>query len=111
MRPWYVILLAAVAAAVIVFGITQLGTPDQLGANLEGDRGGGERRRPDHRLRAAARSSPGSIRQLNFGTCGTLQSVNVKVGQHVKKGQLIASLDPSTAELTLEEAQDKPDRG
>ena len=42
---------------------------------------------------------------LNFATSGTLQSVNVKVGDHVKKGQLIATLDPSSAELTLEEAE------
>ena len=49
---------------------------------------------------------PGVDDAVNFATSGTLKTIDVTVGQHVKKGQLIATLDPTSAQLTLSEAQD-----
>jgi multidrug efflux pump subunit AcrA (membrane-fusion protein) len=48
-----------------------------------------------------------SADQLNLGfkTSGTVTQIDVKEGQHVVKGQLLATLDPKSAEVTLEQAK------
>jgi HlyD family secretion protein len=45
--------------------------------------------------------------QLNLGfkTSGTVTHIYVTQGQHVTQGQLIATLDPQSAEVTLEQAK------
>jgi multidrug efflux pump subunit AcrA (membrane-fusion protein) len=45
--------------------------------------------------------------QLNLGfkTSGTVTHIYVKQGQHVVKGQLLATVDPQSAEVTLEQAK------
>jgi multidrug efflux pump subunit AcrA (membrane-fusion protein) len=42
---------------------------------------------------------------VNFRTSGTLQAIYVHVGEHVHKGQLLAELNPSSAQLALDQAQ------
>ncbi len=42
--------------------------------------------------------------QASFQTSGTLQDIYVKDGDHVVKGQLLATLDPTAAQLTLNQA-------
>jgi multidrug efflux pump subunit AcrA (membrane-fusion protein) len=42
---------------------------------------------------------------VNFQTSGTLSNVYVHVGQHVDKGQLLATLNQSSAQLTLDQAE------
>ncbi len=42
---------------------------------------------------------------LGFKTSGTVTHIYVKEGQHVTQGQLLATLDPSSAEVTLEQAK------
>ncbi len=48
-----------------------------------------------------------SADQLNLGfkTGGTVTHIYVSQGQHVAQGQLLATLDPSSAEVTLEQAK------
>jgi multidrug efflux pump subunit AcrA (membrane-fusion protein) len=48
-----------------------------------------------------------SSSQLNLGfkTSGTVTDILVKQGQHVTPGQLLATLDPESAEVTLEQAK------
>jgi multidrug efflux pump subunit AcrA (membrane-fusion protein) len=48
-----------------------------------------------------------AVSQLNLGfkTSGTITRINVKQGQQVIEGQLLAELDPESAEVTLEQAQ------
>ncbi|HUH81631.1 MAG TPA: biotin/lipoyl-binding protein [Solirubrobacteraceae bacterium] len=48
-----------------------------------------------------------SADQLNLGfkTSGTVTHIYVKQGQHVAQGQLLATLDPSSAEVSLEQAK------
>jgi multidrug efflux pump subunit AcrA (membrane-fusion protein) len=41
---------------------------------------------------------------LGFKTSGTVTHIYVKQGQHVTAGQLLATLDPQSAEVTLEQA-------
>jgi HlyD family secretion protein len=45
--------------------------------------------------------------QLNLGfkTSGTISAIDVTQGQHVSEGQLLATLDPQSAEVTLEQAK------
>jgi HlyD family secretion protein len=43
---------------------------------------------------------------VNFATSGTLKRVYVHEGQHVTKGQILATLDPTSAQLTLAEANE-----
>ncbi len=48
-----------------------------------------------------------AISQLNLGfkTAGTVTHIDVSQGQHVVQGQLLATLDPQSAEVTLEQAK------
>ena len=50
-------------------------------------------------------SKSGTQAKLSFRVSGTLTSVRVKVGDKVKKGSLIATIDASDAQLQLEQAQ------
>ena len=48
---------------------------------------------------------PASQLDLGFKTSGTVTGIYVSQGQHVTEGELIASLDPQSAEVTLEQAK------
>src|SRR5205085_1174230 len=47
----------------------------------------------------------GSDMNVNFQTSGTLSKVYVHVGQHVAKGQLLATLNQTSAQLALDQAE------
>jgi macrolide-specific efflux system membrane fusion protein len=49
--------------------------------------------------------APAHQYELSFGTSGDVTTVYVKAGQHVSDSQLLARLDPSTAEVDLAKAQ------
>ncbi|WP_204060062.1 efflux RND transporter periplasmic adaptor subunit [Microbispora corallina] len=58
----------------------------------------------------ASVSASGSVesartRALDFGTSGTVESVKVKAGDKVKKGQVLARLDDTTAQENLDAAK------
>lgn len=73
-------------------------------------------------LQPVGRSYSGTIEEssatvLSFAAAGTIGQMHVSVGEHVAKGQLIASLDPTNlrhvyeiAEATLNQARDAYDR-
>jgi membrane fusion protein, macrolide-specific efflux system len=46
----------------------------------------------------------GTDDDVDFATSGTLQHLYVHQGEHVTKGQILASLDPTSAQLTLDQA-------
>jgi HlyD family secretion protein len=48
---------------------------------------------------------PAGRMNVNFKTAGTLTEVDVKVGDHVTTGQILARLDSSTQQSTLAQAQ------
>jgi multidrug efflux pump subunit AcrA (membrane-fusion protein) len=48
---------------------------------------------------------PAQQMNLGFKTAGTLSAVDVHVGDHVKSGQLLATIDPSALEIALQQAQ------
>jgi HlyD family secretion protein len=49
--------------------------------------------------------TPESKVTLSFGTSGTVAKVNVQVGDHVKKGDVLAELDASSLQLQLAQQQ------
>jgi HlyD family secretion protein len=49
--------------------------------------------------------TPESKVTLSFGTSGTVSKLNVKVGDHVKKGDVLAELDTSSLQLQLAQQQ------
>lgn len=49
--------------------------------------------------------SPEATVQLSFGASGTVKDVNVSVGDHVKKGDVLASLDTTDLELKVKQAE------
>ncbi len=54
---------------------------------------------------AAGTVQPINSRALTFGTSGTLASVNVKAGDQVEAGELLATIDPTDAQAAVDSAQ------
>ena len=104
-RPWHSVLFAVAAAALIGLGISQLGTPVSS-ARTSTELVTAQSGVVQDTVSGSGNVEPGVEQAVNFATGGTLQSIDVRVGERVKKGQLIATLDPSAAELTVSQAQD-----
>ena len=49
---------------------------------------------------------PAAESVLDFSTDGQVNTINVKVGDHVTAGQVLAQLDDTTAKINLAQAQD-----
>jgi HlyD family secretion protein len=104
-RPWPSYLLGALCVGAIIVAYLVVGPPSQ------GSSGGASR------VVTAARgvvqstvSGSGNIQSssqldLGFKTSGVVQRMYVSQGQHVVKGQLIATLNPESAEVTLEQSK------
>ena len=56
-------------------------------------------------VNAAGNVSTAQTASLNFQTTGRVAQVNVQVGDHVKQGQVLASLDTTDLDLALKSAQ------
>ncbi|MGC8513781.1 MAG: HlyD family efflux transporter periplasmic adaptor subunit [Acidimicrobiales bacterium] len=54
---------------------------------------------------ASGNISPAQDENVDFSTAGTVNSVNVTLGETVVAGQLLATLDPSTAQTALTTAE------
>src|SRR6201996_1078980 len=103
-RPWYLYALAVVAATLVALAVTEIGPPASAA-------------RTSTQIVTAAKgvvqstvSGTGNVEagadlDVNFQASGTLSKVYVKVGQHVSKGQLLATLDQTSALLTLDQAE------
>jgi multidrug efflux pump subunit AcrA (membrane-fusion protein) len=103
-RPWPTYLLAAlcvgaIVAAVLVVGPSS-GTASSIGRTITVGEG----------VVQSTVSGSGNIQaatQLNLGfkTSGVVTEIYVHQGQHVTEGQLLAELNPDSAEVTLEQAR------
>ena len=97
-------LLVVACIAVIVIGYTAVGPASQSS---------GQRTRTATAKSGVVQSTvsgSGNIQsadQLNLGfrTSGTVTHIYVKQGEHVAQGQLLATLDPQSAEVSLEQAK------
>jgi multidrug efflux pump subunit AcrA (membrane-fusion protein) len=54
---------------------------------------------------ASGTVAPADSEEVNFATSGTLATLNVKVGQEVKAGEVLGTLNASAANLALQSAQ------
>jgi multidrug efflux pump subunit AcrA (membrane-fusion protein) len=96
--------LALVAAALVVAGVLELGPPASS-ARTSREVLTAERGVVQSTVSGTGNIAPGTNVEANFTTSGILSSVNVSVGQHVREGQLIATLDPTSAQLSVDQAQ------
>jgi multidrug efflux pump subunit AcrA (membrane-fusion protein) len=104
-RPWYLILIGIATAAIIVAGIAELGVASGSSARTSSEVVTAADGVVQTTESGSGEVEPGVDEFVNFGTSGTLKSVDVKVGQHVNKGQLLATLDPTSANIAVEQDQ------
>jgi multidrug efflux pump subunit AcrA (membrane-fusion protein) len=97
-------LLAGVSAIVLVLAINQIGGATSS-ARVERETVTAAEGVVQSTVTGTGNVEPVTDDDVNFQASGTLTHVDVKVGQHVTKGQLLATLDPTSAELTLKEAE------
>jgi len=104
LRSVHLYLLAAVAVLVGYLSISQLGAPTSS-ARTET-----ETVAAAYGVVQTTDSGSGSVEagvddEVNFATSGTLEDVYVHEGESVKEGQILATLDPTSAKLTLAQAE------
>jgi multidrug efflux pump subunit AcrA (membrane-fusion protein) len=97
--------LAAIAAAGVGAAVVELGPPASS-ARTSREVITASRGIVQSTVSGTGNVEPGTDVDANFQTSGTLQHVYVKVGDHVIKGQLIGTLDPTAAQRTLDQAQE-----
>jgi macrolide-specific efflux system membrane fusion protein len=103
-RPWYLYLLAGVAVALAVLAVAEIGPPTSS-ARTSTQTVTAERGVVQSTVTGSGNIEAGTDLNVNFQTSGNLSNVDVQVGQHVEKGQLLATLDQSSAQLTLDQAE------
>ena len=95
--------LAVVAIVVAVLAITEIGPPTSS-ARTSKEIVTAAQGVVQSSVSGTGNIAAGTDDTVNFTTSGTLQDVYVHVGQHVNSGQLLADLDPTSAQLTLNQA-------
>ena len=103
-RPWHLYLLGLVGIALAVVAISDIGPPASS-ARTARQVVTAQRGVVQSTVSGSGNVEAGSDVDVNFQTSGTLRRIYVKEGQHVKKGQLLATLDRASALLTLNEAK------
>lgn len=99
-------LLAIVAVAVVVVAILEIGPPTSS-ARTSRELVTAENGVVQSTVTGTGNVAAGTDVDVNFKTSGTLQHVYVSQGQHVNKGQLLATLDPTSAQLTVDQAEEQ----
>ncbi len=102
--PWYILGMVAVFAAAVVAAVLELGPPTQS-TRTSTEVVTAASGVVQSTVTGTGNLEPGTDVEANFQTTGTLQHLYVKDGDHVAKGQLIATLDPTAAQLTVEQAE------
>ncbi len=105
-RPWHLYGLAVVAVAVAVLAIVEIGPPTSS-ARTAKEIVTAENGVVQSTVTGSGNVQAGTDVDVNFKASGTLQHVYVSVGQHVTKDQLLATLDPTTAQLSFDQAEDQ----
>ena len=101
---WPLLLLGAAAIVVIVLAIAEIGPPGSS-ARTSTQIVTAEKGVVQSTVSGTGNVQAGDDVGVNFQTSGTLSKVYVRVGQHVSKGQLLATLDQTSALLTLDQAE------
>jgi multidrug efflux pump subunit AcrA (membrane-fusion protein) len=101
---WHMLGLALLVAAAVVAAMLELGPPSSS-ARTSRELVTAARGIVQSTVTGTGNVEPGIDVNADFQTSGTLQNVYVKAGDQVVKGQLLATLDPAAAQLTLDQAQ------
>jgi membrane fusion protein, macrolide-specific efflux system len=101
---WPLFVLGAAAIAVIVLAIEEIGPPSSS-ARTSTQIVTAQKGVVQTTVSGTGNVEAGADLDVNFQANGTLSKVYVKVGQHVSKGQLLATLDPTNAQLSLDQAE------
>src|SRR5271168_3613455 len=97
-RPWFLYVLGLIAIGVIALAVTEIGPPAST-ARTSTETVQATDGVIQTTVSGSGNVEPSTNVTLNFPSSGTLKAVYVSVGQHVKKGQLIAELNPASAQL------------
>lgn len=103
-RSWHLYLLTMVGVVLAVLAVAQIG-PASSSARTSSQLVTAEQGVVQSTVTGSGNIEAGSNVNVNFQTNGTLSAVDVHVGQHVTKGQLLGTLNPTTAQLTLDQAE------
>jgi len=99
-------LLAVVAIAIVVVAILEIGPPTSS-ARTSKEIVTAENGVVQSTVTGTGNVAAGTDLDVNFKTSGTLQHVYVSQGQHVTDGQLLATLDPTSAQLGVDQAEEQ----
>ena len=103
-RSWHVYVLAVLAIVIVILAVAEIGPPTSS-ARTSTEIVTAEDGVVQSTVTGSGNIEAGTDLDLNFQTSGTLSNVYVHLGQHVDKGQLLATLDSSSAQLTLDQAE------
>jgi macrolide-specific efflux system membrane fusion protein len=95
--------LALVAGGVGVLAVSQVGIPTSS-ARVTTEVVTAEDGVVQTTVSGSGNVAAGTDDEVDFATSGTLKHVYVHEGEHVTKGQILAVLDPTSAQLVLDEA-------
>lgn len=103
--PWPLYALAAslagaIAAAILVVGPASSGDASSATRTIAAERGVVQ-----STVSGSGNIEPASQLDLGFQASGTVTQIDVSQGEQVARGQLIATLDPQSAEVALEQAK------
>jgi multidrug efflux pump subunit AcrA (membrane-fusion protein) len=101
---WHLLLLGLVGAGIVLAAVLELGPPTSS-ARTSREVVTAAKGVVQSTVSGTGNVEPGTDVEANFQTSGTLQHLYAKVGDHVVKGQLLASLDPTAAQNTLDQAE------
>jgi multidrug efflux pump subunit AcrA (membrane-fusion protein) len=101
---WYLYGLALLGVALLVAAILEIG-PASSSSRTSREVVTAERGIVQSTVSASGNIAAGTDVEANFATSGTLSQVYVHVGQHVSQGQLLATLDPTADELSVDQAR------
>jgi multidrug efflux pump subunit AcrA (membrane-fusion protein) len=102
--PWHILGMVAVLAAAVLAAVLELGPPTQS-TRTSTEVVTAASGIVQSTVTGTGNLEPGTDVEASFQASGTLQHLYVKDGDHVAKGQLIATLDPTAAQLTVEQAE------
>jgi membrane fusion protein, macrolide-specific efflux system len=98
-----VALLGCVAVVVGFLAVSEVGTPSSSARTETGVATAADGV-VQTTVSGSGNVAAGTDDDVNFATSGTLDRVYVHQGEHVTKGQILATLDPTSARLTLDQA-------
>jgi multidrug efflux pump subunit AcrA (membrane-fusion protein) len=101
---WHLVLLGLVAVGVVLAAVLELGPPSSS-ARTSREVVTAAKGVIQSTVTGSGNVEPGTDVEASFQTSGTLQHLYAKTGDHVVKGQLLATLDPTAAQNTLNQAE------